>query len=247
MATGNYSILQQQSTLQLLSHMNTLLQQSSETLLCAPGSDCARNQEEEDLKQKYLQAKSNVQIAPDLLKDSAKKYFTFSKGTEAYNEWQEKELIKEVEKKAQEITRKFKEQIQAVNSANDMFETLAVNETNVNDLNLKYETELLFLKDHLNKRSSIVVTNDRKTYYELEDLDTSKWWHRTWFIIYTISALGLFASLFLVKNNLTMFKKIAIIVFLVLYPFLINRIMKWIIKLFQWIASFIPSSMKVAK
>jgi len=63
--------------------INQLLDFSSENLLCGP--DCQKNKTTTELKQKYLDAQTNLQIAPINLENTKKNYYVYSEGLPFYN------------------------------------------------------------------------------------------------------------------------------------------------------------------
>lgn len=72
----NNMLTQQQQT---TNQINQLLAQSSQALLCGPGTECERTQTSEDLQQKYLAAQTNVQTAPYQEQQAEKSFYTYRK------------------------------------------------------------------------------------------------------------------------------------------------------------------------
>jgi len=225
---------------ELMSQLNSMVQIASQNLLCGPGTECSKEQEEERLQRAYSNAKTNKKIAPQLVDETAKEYYTFTKGTGAYHRWREKELEKEAQQKAKEMWYNFQKKVKETEAANETLKTLAENENNVADLNIKYEKELTLLRHELQNKQSVIATNDRKSVYEKLHTEKIKIWYRIFLTIYGFVAFGLFLALFLVPNNLTIIKKIICILFLIVFPYSIDYIMYYVRSFFIWLKSFIP-------
>jgi hypothetical protein len=67
------SLLQSQQLSQ--EKINELLEQSSQAIMCGP--ECQKAKVSEDLKQKYLDAETNMQTAPMQLDQSKKNYYVY--------------------------------------------------------------------------------------------------------------------------------------------------------------------------
>jgi len=89
--------------------INELLEQSSEAIMCGP--TCQKIKVTEDLKQKYLDAETNVQTAPIKLEQSKKNYYIFTEGRPYYDNMREEELKKKAEKISEIIEENFNNEI----------------------------------------------------------------------------------------------------------------------------------------
>ena len=80
-----------------IGQINGLMAKSQQSLLCGP--DCQKQKNLDELKQKYENAITNVNTAPQQLTDAKKKYFTALEGTAAYN----KDVLADVTATAEQI------------------------------------------------------------------------------------------------------------------------------------------------
>jgi len=227
---------------QIMSQLNTLLHTTSSSLLCGPGTECAKEQEEERLRKEYTDAKINKQRAPALVDETEKEYYTFTKGTSGYNKWKEEDLRKKVNEDTKEQWYEFKKQVKELESTNDTLEVMLDNEENVNDLNGKYKKELQILRSRLDEKSSTIATNDRKTVYEMEHLDKLKVWYKVFLVMYIALAVGLALGMFLSPNALSLMIKFVIILLLIVFPYVINPVMRWLLGIFNSTASYLPEN-----
>ena len=87
------SLLQSQQANQ--DKINELLEKSSEAIMCGP--TCQKMKVTEELKQKYLDAETNMQTAPIKLEQSKKNYYIYTEGRPYYDNMKEEELTKKAE------------------------------------------------------------------------------------------------------------------------------------------------------
>ena len=97
------SLLQNQQLNQ--DKINDLLNKSAEALLCGP--DCQKMKITDELKQKYLDAETNIQTAPIKLEQTKKNYYVYKEGRPFYDNMLEEELKKKGRKNIRIIGRKF--------------------------------------------------------------------------------------------------------------------------------------------
>ena len=71
--------------------INNLIEKASEmTTICGPS--CQKAKVSQELQQKYLDAQTNMQLAPTNLETAKKNYYVFSKGRTEYDNINEEEL-----------------------------------------------------------------------------------------------------------------------------------------------------------
>ena len=63
--------------------INELLDKSADAIMCGPS--CQKLRITEELKQKYLDAETNMQTAPVKLEESKKNYYVYSEGSSYYD------------------------------------------------------------------------------------------------------------------------------------------------------------------
>ena len=99
------------------------------------------------------------------------------------------------------------------------------------------------LEKELRSTTSDILTNDRKTFYEDQGIDNLNFYYSFVRIIYIIIAIGFTVSMFMFPSQLTLFKKIGIIVLLALYPFISTKVLSWVIQLYYAIINVLPKNM----
>ena len=202
-----------------LNNFNKLIEQARNAVMC--DSNCQKQKASEDLKQKYLASQTNLASAPAQVDVAQKNYVTFTQGELAYNNQKQDEL----HHKAQLIINKFNENlnkyIQQIQLQIDTYNGLVLNFKNVIDLYFKYKKENVILSKKIKDNSSDVLTNDRKTYYENQGIDSLKFvYHYLLLTIYIIFVIGYVVTALLYQSQFNWKIRFFIFIVLVVLPIL---------------------------
>jgi len=234
----NQNLLQSQQISQ--DKINKLLEQSSQAMLCGP--NCQKLKVADELKQKYLDAETNMQTAPKQLEQSMKNYYIFTEGKTYYDNIQEEELNKKANMTSQLLATNFNDEISSANTMNTYLNTALINSENTKDLLKEYLEKNKLLKVKLRERHGDILTNERKTYYETEAYENLILWYRFFWWIYYIVVLILILLLIFSTSGLTLIQKIVIVIVFIFYPYYIDYIIKWIYEKILWLLSKIPKN-----
>lgn len=224
-----------------INQLNSFIENANQMLSC--DSECQKNKTTQELKQKLLKAETNLILADPEFQIARQNYYTYVNGEQAYDEMMKKEL----EEKALLFTTLFKEkydlQLTEINTQLNTYNSLYANFINVLDLYEQYKKENRKLYQELKNNTNDILTNDRKTYYENQQIDNLNtiYFYFLWTIyLIIVACYGVF--LFIYPNTLLLFAKIiSIAVFLVL-PFIAPFLIKKILDTIRWIASFLPKN-----
>lgn len=215
----NSALLQNQQSIQ--QQIDALLQDSS--LICGPS--CQKDKITKELKQKYLDAETNLKTAPDQFKKARMNYYVYSEGETSYNAMQESELKEKAKNIAEQLTTLFNNELTNANTMNSYLNTATINSQYTVDLLNTLLAKNKELAEQLKESHSDIITNDRKTYYENEAIDSLE----LWYVLFRHAFY--FLSIILLITLISMRKYgNAVIAFLVLlfYPFYINFVVKWL-------------------
>jgi hypothetical protein len=218
--------------------INSLLEQSSQALMCGP--TCQKSKITDELKQKYLDAETNMQTAPIKLEQSKKNYYIYTEGRPYYDNMKEIELTNESEKIAEKIKENFNREVTDVNVMNNYLNTALINSENTILLLKEYLEKNKILKLNIKEKYGDILTNDRKTYYEKDALVRLELWYKFWWYIYYVLVVVVIFIFVFSLGKLSFTKKIILTLFLVFYPYYINYIIKWIYVQYLWIKGKIP-------
>lgn len=220
--------------------INTLLEQSVQALLCGP--DCQKQKVSDELNQKYLNAQTTLKTAPLNLETTKKNYYVYTQGEPAYNNMLEEELKQKADTMAKLLSDSFNEELTSAVTMNKYYNTALINSNYTKDLLNEYDKKNKELKLELRDRRGDILTNDRKTYYENDALDSLKLWYRFWWYVYYMLVLVFLLSIFLVKSQMTNGKKLLFTVLLIFYPYYIEFVVNWIYELFIYIYKNMPKN-----
>jgi hypothetical protein len=240
---SNQTLLDQQQ--QTTDKINALLDQANQLLSCGP--TCQKLKRAEELKQKYLDAETNMQTAPQQLEESRRKYYTFVAGETGYNELMEKELKDEADQLAERVTVEYNKEVQNAKTMNSYFNTALINSGYTEELYDAYVRENAILTDELKNTRGDILTNDRKTYYEQTATSSLKNWYRFFWYIYYIMVVMLVIAFLGAPSQLTKIQKVVIFIAVLFYPMYIHHIFSWIynsiMKVYHWLPKSIYNSL----
>jgi hypothetical protein len=224
-----------------MNKFNKLVEQASDAILC--NSDCRKKRLEEKLKQNYLHAQTNLVTASSQVQNAEKNYFTFTHGKGAYNDLLDNQLHRKAEMITNKFTENFDEEVKNINSQINTYDGLLINFKNVFDLFIKYKKENLELFKELKDETNDVLTNERKTYYEDQNIDRLKFFYYYFFLIIYIIFVICFGSFSLIYPSQTSWKvKLALFILFILLPFFSTWILGSIIYLVYKIYNLLPKN-----
>ena len=210
--------------------INSLFSQFQETITC--DENCQKSEKTEKLKQKLEEAKTSLLSAPSRIQNAQKQFITYTAGEEAYKEFQEKQL----EEKANDTISKFKDNVRnIVKNIEEKLQTyqgIFLNFRNVMDLYRKYKRENAEMLKELKESTNDILTNERKTYYQDQQVDVLKYYYYYIILIVYIISVGCYGFFSLVYDSKTDWRmKVATFIGLILLPFFST----WLLGLFVYI------------
>jgi hypothetical protein len=221
--------------------LNQLISNATDSVLCNP--ECQQAREAASLLKIYNEAQSNLSSAPTEFYNAQKNYLTFTEGTAAYDEFIVAQYTKEAEDRINKYKNAIKDDIKEIKTYISAYDTLAFNLKNVVELFLTYAKENAYLYHKLKIKVGDVLTNERKTYYENENIG------RLNFIYYFIfaSIYGIFIIRFIVlffttPSQIDWKYKIAIFVLLIFIPFAATWVLGGFIYIVYKIYNILPKN-----
>ena len=248
----NYNILLQQNktlTKQVkqnnssnsLNKFNSMIEKASQSISC--DAECQKKQKTNELRQKYLNAQTNLATAPDNVYVSRKNYIVYEKGQPVYDELIDKELLQKAQTLTAYYQSNFNTESQNINFNVDTYSGLLINLMNVFDLYLKYKDENITLFEQLKEETNDVLTNDRKTYYQDQGIDNLKFfYHYFLLLIYIVVVLCYVAYNFMYTSHLSVVVRIIILILMILLPFFSTWILEKIVEIIYDIYNTLPKN-----
>lgn len=223
-----------------LDKFNSLIEQASQAISC--GKDCQEEKRLNELREKYHQAKFNKINANQNERMAAKEFITYAKGEEAYDEYITNILTKKANQIAQNINNFFIININELEQKINNYDNLNANYQNIAELHKKYRSENNELFDDLKYTSSDIITNNRKTYYEDQSIQTLNNIYSILMFFYIIGVIVFGLSLFLYPTGKPIGQNLVILVLLIIYPFVSLFIFKKLYELYNFIVSLLPKN-----
>jgi hypothetical protein len=223
-----------------MSKFNDFLDKANSVLSC--NEECQAQQAQEDLKAKYLAAKTNLLTAPAQVKTTFKNFLIYSQGEDAYNQYTQKELQNKASEIVKTFLSSFQDNISEVKSSIQTYGGLLLNFTNIIDLYKKLVKENKILELKVKNMSSDVLTNDRKTYYEDQSINNLYFYYFIMIIIYIIILIVFAVSIFLFPSQTPKKTNIIILILLLIYPFISTPLFLFFGKIYYKIIGVLPSN-----
>jgi hypothetical protein len=126
------------------------------------------------------------------------------------------------------VTTSFEKVVTESTKLGGIYETLYSNYDYLEDLYGNYSSINVDLKKDINKATGDVVTSDRKTYYETQNLTYLKNWYIVYKFIYIVIIIVFFIFLFVRKTEYSRISRFFILIFFILYPIYITQSVFWI-------------------
>jgi hypothetical protein len=224
-----------------LNKFNSFIEAASKQVAC--GTECQKQKKTEQLKTNYLNAQANLSLAGPQYELAKKEYYTYVDGQGGYNGIMEDEHTSKSQIIVQTFNNNYKDEINKIKSMLETYDGILINLINVVDLYKQYKTENaeLFLK--LKNETNDILTNERKTYYEDQNIDSlNKYYYYILLIIYIITVIcfAIF-SLFYPSQSTWKIKGSLFLLFLVL-PFISTFLLGKIIQFVYWIFGLLPKN-----
>jgi len=224
-----------------LNNINSFLNQASQTIMC--NSDCQKQKQSEQLKRDFLNAQVNLESAPNQLEIAEKNYVVFEEGELAYNELRDSKLEKNAHLIIQKYKQNFEDDVEKINLQLNSYSGLVINFKNIVELYIYYKSENRKLFKQLKEDTNDILTNERKTYYEDQEIDKLKYYYYYIFLtIYYISVTCFIIFSFIYPSNINWKIQILISIGLYILPFISTWILGMLIYFLYEIYNLLPKN-----
>jgi len=227
---------------EMLNSFNELIQQSSQAVLCPPGSECDTNKNTTSLYKKYVDSERNLSQAPMNVDVAEKNYYSYTLGDSGYDAYQTEKFSKEVDGIVKTKIDDFVKKMTEIRKTNENIRYITINTENVEELNNKYDTENKEMTLQVVNSGSDLLTNDRKTFYEKQNYDILLKWYSLWFYIYYGLFIVFCIMVIVGKSNYSLVAKIGMILFFLFYNFLFYYAILYGISFVKYINNLLPKN-----
>ena len=224
-----------------LNRFNTMITKANEVF--GLGSKVLeKEQNTNNLKQLYLEAIKNYITGPEQIEQTFKNYYVYENGELAYNQEQENILLKRANVITSNFLKSFKENIANSVSLLESYSTLLINYQNVQDYLNKFTKENPILEKKLKIKNADILTNNRKSYYEDQQIDTLYYYHKILLYIYIFIIIAFLICMIFKSSDFSRGKQIAIFVFLILYIFIAVPVFHFFLRICKNIFELLPAN-----
>lgn len=233
----NCNVLQQQRIVQRelekinlpQNELNSLLKMLDNQIKCGPV--CQKNQRDENLKRIYDNALINKAESPYKVKIAEKNYYESVKGSAFYNNMLKKRYSDEIKETAVKNIKEHKDILDEIKLLISNYETQLIYSEKIEKLLKKVKLENKWLRENVDKYKASVQTNDRKTFYEDQQIENLDKWNNIIISIFWILFVLLSINILLLQKKYGDYKswiKLFLIAFLPLYalPYLYHSLIK---------------------
>ncbi len=224
-----------------LDKFNSMIDKATAAVSCGP--ECQRQQKDEELRQAYLNAQTNLATAPNNVFVTRQNYIVFDQGQPAYDELIDSELLQQAQQLSSYYQTNFTNESQNIIFNTNTYSGLLLNLKNIFDLFLKYKEENIQLFKQLKSETSDVLTNDRKTYYQDQGISNLKFYYHYFFLlIYVIIVLAYVIYNFIYPSQFSIFMRIIFLALMLLLPFISTWILEKIVGIIYGIYDWLPKN-----
>ena len=140
---------------------------NSKILTC--DEECRQNEKENLLYSDYLQAKQTAANAPEILEESEKNFYTFSKGGLWYQNMIEQKKEDEADKLINRLYKKYKIKSNEFGVLLNKYKDQKIYGSHINDLAVSYTSRLDNVRKNIRDKTNKTNVANRKTYYEQQN------------------------------------------------------------------------------
>lgn len=224
-----------------LNNFNSFLQAASDQISC--GTDCQQQNQANQLKTNYVNAEANLHLARPQFDIAKKEYYTHVDGQSGYNQMMEQEYTNNSEQISNTFKQNFNDEINKVKSLLDTYGGILINFRNVVDLYTQYKEENAYLYKKYKTDTNDTLTNERKTYYEDQNITSLQSFYKYILIIIYVIVVICYVVFSLMYPSQTSWKiRIILFILFVALPFISSFILGKLIQLLYWIFGLLPKN-----
>jgi hypothetical protein len=183
---------------------------------------------------RYLTAEPKYEIENN-------KYSTYAQS--CYDKMMESKYEDEAEKTSENIRYSFEENISQTETKISSYKGLLSSFRHLSDLYRKYKKENSDLFKQLKTGTHDILTNERKTYYEDQEIDVlNNYYVYILWVIYIIVVICFVIFSLIYPSQSSLIIRILLLGVFILLPFVSTWILGKIIQLVYWLFGFIPKN-----
>jgi len=222
--------------------VNELITQANETLTC--NSDCQKQKQADQLQQTYANlASCSSSSGQSQAQEAQKNYIVFTQGQAAYDQYHDNQLQTQVQTIIEQFQQNFNNEVTTINSQINTYNGIVINFRNILDLYIQYKKENIELFKELKNESNNVLINERKTFYEDQNIDNLGFYYFYFLLsIYIICVVCFVIFYFIYPSQTSLKVMVGIVIFLIAIPFISSWVLATIIYLLYKLYEILPKN-----
>lgn len=224
-----------------INKFNSFLEAASKTIAC--DTECQKRKEADNLKNTYLNARSNLILAEPQYETAKKNYYTYISGQGGYRDMMENEFNTNADAIVNEFKQLMETETAKIDNQLETYDGLLSNFNNVSDLESRYKIENGKLFKQIKEGTNDIYTSDRKTYYENQQIDRLKSiYSYVLVLIYSIIVILFVLFNFTYPSTFSWKTRFGILIFLLILPYVSTWILGRFIQIIHWVYNMIPKN-----
>ena len=212
--------------------LNSLIEMLNEQIKCGPV--CQQMQRDQNLKRIYSDAVTNYKEGPTKIKLAEKNYYEATKGSAFYNDILKDRYSKEIKDIAMKSIKQHGDNVKEIKTQINKYNSETIYSEKMEKLLERLLSENLSFKEQADKNKSLIYTNDRKTFYEDQQIENIYYWRRVIIALFWILFLSLCINVLFLKKKYDDYKTWIRLFIVALFPFyIIPFIQKIILKIYH--------------
>jgi len=224
-----------------IADLNSLIAKAQQAIAC--DATCQQQQTAAKLKKKWQDAQASVEAGPALVDNARQEYITFTQGESAFHSQREIDLHTTAQRIVDEFQQQTDAEAEKITHLITTYDGVTSNYENVVELYLKYRNENATFTKQIKNQTSDVLTNERKTYYENQGIDSLHFYYRYILLfLYIIAAGACMVSCFVFPSKLSWKHRLAGCIVLVILPFVSSWMLSFFLRCMYGIYEILPKN-----
>lgn len=216
-----------------LDNLNQFIDNANKTLSC--DTNCQKANKNNNLKNIYLDSITNSASSSAQEQIAYKNYIIATQGQSAYDNEIDKQLNQKANMISDIVIKIFNENLYNTELSLGTYKGLLINFNNLVDYYVLNVNKNARFENNSKIKTSDVLTNERKTFYEDQSIERIKYINKLLFYFYFLLIILLIIFAFIFPLKLSYLKIFVIVILLVIYPFIALKLFSFLIYIYNFI------------
>lgn len=210
-----------------MNNINASIQTTNRELVCGP--ECQTDKRAQTLKLAYDNAMNDYLESPELINQIERDFYVETKGIDYYNQLINTRNISDSSNYSKSYETEFKDIKSNIVELIADYDSGIIHFNRIIDLYNKVNSENQDLKQTLDSLTGNINTNNRKTYYEDQQIDRLAKWRKYIYLVYYVVVFVLCVIVFGIQKRYGDYRVYIKIILIIITPVLLLGIIKYIV------------------